>query len=134
MTGLARLVMCLKVRDEEDILADNLRYHAAQGVDAFIVTDNDSRDRTPEILEGYESAGLARVIRESGTHLLTEGHEWVTRMARLAATEHGRGLGDLRRRRRVLVAVGGNAARDPRRGPRPLRRADRPPNRVRRAA
>jgi hypothetical protein len=81
--------MTLKVRDEEDILADNLRFHLAQGVDFFVVTDNGSTDSTGEILEGYERAGLAEVTREPSADLHDRGHEWVTKMARAAATEHG---------------------------------------------
>ena len=81
--------MALKVRDEEDVIESVLRYHRAQGVDFFIVTDNASTDRTPEILERWTDAGLARVISEPSPELREHGHEWVTRMARLAATDHG---------------------------------------------
>ena len=44
--GRMKVVMALKVRDEEDVIEHNLRYHRAQGVDFFIVTDNGSVDRT----------------------------------------------------------------------------------------
>jgi hypothetical protein len=82
-----RLVMTLKVRDEADILEDNLRYHRALGVDFFVVTDNGSVDGTSEILERYVRAGLADVLRvETGT-LRDDEEDWTTRMARLAATE-----------------------------------------------
>ncbi len=81
--------MALKVRDEEDVLEHNLRFHRAQGVDFFIVTDNASVDGTPEILDRWVKAGLARVIDEPGDDMAVRGHEWVTRMAREAATEHG---------------------------------------------
>jgi|GraSoiStandDraft_4_1057263.scaffolds.fasta_scaffold38729_2 hypothetical protein len=84
-----KLVMALKVRDEEDILEHNLSYHRAQGVDFFIVTDNGSTDRTPEILRRWADAGLVKVIDEPGDDLARNGHEWITRMAREAATEHG---------------------------------------------
>jgi len=82
-----KLVMTLLVRDEEDILEANLEYHFAQGVEFVIATDHGSTDATPEILDRYEAQGLARVLR-------VEGHEHhqsrrVTRMARLAAVEHG---------------------------------------------
>jgi hypothetical protein len=83
-----RVVMTLKVRDEEDVLADNLRFHLAQGIDFFIVTDNGSTDSTPEILERYERAGLAAVTREPSADFHDMGQEWVTRMARAAASEH----------------------------------------------
>ena len=106
--GRPKLVMALKVRDEEDVLEQNLRYHRAQGVDFFVVTDNASTDRTPEILDRWARAGLAKVIHEPGDDLAANGHKWVTRMAREAATEHGGRLGDPRRRGRVLVALEGS--------------------------
>ena len=81
--------MTLKVRDEDDILADNLRFHLAQGVDFFVVTDNGSVDSTPEILARYQEAGLAQVTSEPSEDFHDLGREWVTRMAREAATEHG---------------------------------------------
>jgi hypothetical protein len=82
-----KLVMTLLVRDEEDILRDNLDFHLAQGVDEVIVTDNGSEDSTVEILREYEARGVVRVLLEP-----TDDYSqwrWVTRMARLAATEHG---------------------------------------------
>ena len=84
-----KLVMTLKVRDEEDVLADNLRFHHALGVDFFVVTDNGSVDGTPAILERYREAGLAHVISERSDDLRTHGAEWYTRMGRMAASELG---------------------------------------------
>jgi len=81
--------MALKVRDEGDILEANLRFHHALGVDHFVVTDNGSTDETPEILRRYVDAGLAHVINEPGTDLRERGADWLTQMARLAATELG---------------------------------------------
>jgi len=82
-----RLVMTLKVRDEEDVLESNLRYHRAQGVDFFVVTDNGSVDRTPDILRRYQEAGLLHLIEEPARDFEHRGRAWVTRMARMAATE-----------------------------------------------
>lgn len=82
-----RVVMTLLVRDEEDVLAANLDFHLAQGVDFVIATDNLSTDRTPEILRNYERRGVMRTIHEP-----TDDYSqaiWVTRMARLAAQEYG---------------------------------------------
>jgi Glycosyl transferase family 2 len=84
-----RLLMTFKVRDEDDIIADNLRFHRALGVDFFLVLDNGSVDRTPEILARYADAGLAHVVRDESDDLRTMGAEWYTRMARMAATEYG---------------------------------------------
>jgi hypothetical protein len=80
-----RLVMTLLIRDEEDIVRENLDYHLAQGVDKVIVTDNGSEDRTVEILRSYEERGTVRVVVEPSDDY-SQGR-WVTRMARLAATE-----------------------------------------------
>jgi hypothetical protein len=46
-----RLAMSLIVRDELEFIADNIRFHAAQGVDNFIVMDNGSHDGTRERLD-----------------------------------------------------------------------------------
>jgi Glycosyl transferase family 2 len=81
--------MVLIVRDEGDILEANLRYHHALGVDRFVVTDNGSQDETPEILRRYAEAGLAQVFDESGADYNRNERDWLTRMARAAATEHG---------------------------------------------
>ena len=52
-----------------------------------IATDNRSDDGTTEILERYERAGRLHLLREDGDDM--RQHEWVTRMARLAATDFG---------------------------------------------
>ncbi|MCA1690384.1 MAG: glycosyltransferase family 2 protein [Actinobacteria bacterium] len=82
-----RLVMTLVVRNEEEILETNLDYHFAQGVDFALVTDHDSTDGTPEILDRYAREGMVRVFTDRSA-----GHDQarrVTRMARIAAVEHG---------------------------------------------
>jgi hypothetical protein len=84
-----KLVMTYKVRDEEDVLEANLRFHVAQGIDFFVATDNGSTDRTPEILEAYRAAGLMHVLRDDDPAYFAQHGEWVTHMARLAATEFG---------------------------------------------
>jgi glycosyltransferase involved in cell wall biosynthesis len=82
-----KLVMTLLVRDEQDIVAEVLDYHLAQGVDEVIVTDNGSEDATLDILRAYEARGVVRVILEPSDDY-SQGR-WVTRMARMAATELG---------------------------------------------
>jgi len=85
-----RLIMAMKVRDEDDVLEANLRYHRAQGVDHFIVTDNGSTDGTLDILRRYQADGLLKLIEEPSTEdFRDQAHWWVTRMARLGATELG---------------------------------------------
>jgi hypothetical protein len=82
-----KLVMTLLVRNEADIVAANIEYHLAQGVDFVIVTDHGSEDGTSEILREYERVGVAKVIRDD-----EEGHHQsnrVTHMVEVARLTHG---------------------------------------------
>ena len=85
--GAMKLVMTLLVRDEADIVDEQIAFHLDAGVDFVVATDNRSQDGTTEILERYASEGHLHLIREPGEDLRQS--EWVTRMARLAATEFG---------------------------------------------
>ena len=78
--------MTLLVRDEADLVEDWLRYHLARGIDVVIATDHRSTDGTTDILRSYERDGRLVLLRERDDVLRQA--EWVTRMARLAATEH----------------------------------------------
>jgi hypothetical protein len=82
-----KLVMTLLVRDEADIVDAQIAFHLDAGIDLVVATDNRSEDGTTEILERYAREGHLRLIREPGDDLRQS--EWVTRMARLAATELG---------------------------------------------
>jgi hypothetical protein len=82
-----KLIMTLLVRDEADIVDAQIAYHLHAGVDLVVATDNRSEDATTEILERYARDGVLHLIREAGDDLRQS--EWVTRMARLAATDLG---------------------------------------------
>jgi hypothetical protein len=79
--------MTLLARNEADVVDAQIAFHLHAGVDHVIATDNASNDETPAILERYERAGHLQLLREPGDDMRQA--EWVTRMARLAATEHG---------------------------------------------
>ena len=102
-----KLVMTLRTRDQADIVEAVVAFHLNAGVDFVIATDHRSVDGTVEILESYAREGVLRLIRELGEDV--RGSKWRTRMARLAATEHGADW--------VLLSVG--------RGPCPERRRSR---------
>ena len=58
----ARVVMTLLVRNEQDVIVENILFHHRQGVDSFIVMDNAS-DATVEIVrELAHSTRLSCVI------------------------------------------------------------------------
>jgi hypothetical protein len=82
-----KLVLTILVRDEADIVDANLAYHLSRGVDFVVATDNNSRDGTLEILEEYRRMGCLQLIREPANDYAQSA--WVTRMAHIAATEHG---------------------------------------------
>jgi hypothetical protein len=81
------LVMTLLARDEADVIEQWLAFHLNAGADFVVATDNNSVDGTTDVLERYAREGHLRLIREPGDDL--RQNEWVTRMARLASTEHG---------------------------------------------
>ncbi|SFS14128.1 Glycosyl transferase family 2 [Agrococcus baldri] len=80
-------VLTLMVRDEADIIAAMLEHHLAHGIDRILVTDNGSVDGTREILDAY--ARVAPVTVFDDLEHRKQQSEVVTRMARLAAAEHG---------------------------------------------
>lgn len=82
-----KLVLTLRSRDEEDVIEANIAYHLERGVDLLIVTDNGSVDGTLEVLERYRREGHLHLIHEPASEYAAE--EWITRMARLAATDFG---------------------------------------------
>lgn len=81
-----RVIMTLLVKDEETLLEHNLRFHHAMGVDGFIITDNNSADATPAIIERYRQMGwVLAVIHETGTDYRQK--QWVDRMIDVARRE-----------------------------------------------
>lgn len=82
-----RLIMTLLVKNEEDLLEGNLLFHKSMGVDGFIITDNNSSDRTPEIIQKYKKKGwILDVIVEKATNY--EQKKWVDRMVWKAKSEY----------------------------------------------
>ncbi len=82
-----KVVMTLLARDEADIVDAWLAFHLNAGADFIVATDNRSEDGTTDILERYAREGHVHLLREPGEDLRQD--EWVTRMARMAASEFG---------------------------------------------
>ncbi len=81
------VVLCLVIRDEVDLIRTHLEYHFRRGVDLVLATDHRSVDGTSAVLHAYERAGRLRLFREDGEAF--DQATWSTRMARLAAVDHG---------------------------------------------
>ncbi len=77
--------MTLLVRDEQDILRENLDFHLANGVDEIILMDNRSVDGTADIAREYERAGFLHYVFQPQDDY-SQGR-WVTQMARRAVDE-----------------------------------------------
>ncbi len=85
LTPSPYIVMTILVRNEEDVLEQNLLFHKAMGVDAFIITDNNSTDGTLEIIRKFQRKGWVKeVILEKGTN--HDQKVWVDRMVWKAKT------------------------------------------------
>ena len=82
-----KLVLTLLCRDSEDVVDAHLAFHLNAGVDFVIATDHRSADGTTAVLERYAREGHLHLIREESEEFRQS--EWVTRMARLAATDFG---------------------------------------------
>ena len=80
------LAMTLLVRDEEDIISENIEYHKAQGVDVFIIMDNLSRDKTTDIVRKHRDTTNIELINQIDDDY--DQSKWVTEMARLAYTNY----------------------------------------------
>jgi hypothetical protein len=81
-----KIVMTLLARNEEELLDAHLAFHRAAGVDLVLAIDNASDDATPEIFKTHARDGFVNVTYEAGD---LKQADWVTRLARQAATEFG---------------------------------------------
>lgn len=74
-----RLAMTILVRDEIDVIEENIRFHASIGVDKFVVTDNSSKDGTREVLDLLSKVFDLTVFDEPS--LSIDQDLWVSGMA-----------------------------------------------------
>jgi len=74
-----KIGMSILVRDEVDIIEQNIRFHAAQGISQFAVTDNGSVDGTRELLDELSSEFPIKVFDQPVQTI--DQDLWVTEMA-----------------------------------------------------
>lgn len=83
---LSKLIMTLLVKNEVDIIKDNIDFHLSHGVDFIIATDNNSTDGTRDILSEYEKEGKLLLIDEKGDD--KSQAKWNNKMARIAIDQY----------------------------------------------
>lgn len=71
--------MTILVKNEADIIEDNIRFHASQGVDCFAVMDNGSDDGTREILQRLSSEFDLHIIDQPEQNY--QQARWMTQLA-----------------------------------------------------
>ena len=76
------LFMTLLVRNEQDVLMENILYHLEQGVDHFLITDNLSTDKTKDIIDDFVKKGVATYIYQNENNY--NQAIWVSKMAQMA--------------------------------------------------
>ena len=82
-----RLTMTMLIKNEADIIADNIHVHAKLGVDSFVVMNHGSDDGTRDVLETlskqYDMTIIDRFVDDY------QQSNWKTEMARVARKKHG---------------------------------------------
>lgn len=81
------LTMNLLIKDEADIIEENIRVHAALGVDSFVVMDNGSTDGTLDIIRRLADEFKITLIERPT--LDYQQSNWKTEMARIARRTYG---------------------------------------------
>ncbi len=86
-SGPIRLAMAMQVKDEVDIVKNNIVYHANKGCDAFFIVDNASTDGTREVLEELSKEYDLTIVDD-----LTPDHNQSQNMTMLTLLAQKRGF------------------------------------------
>jgi hypothetical protein len=81
------LIMSILVRDEADIIGENLEWHRRQGVDRFVVIDHGSTDGTTEILKDFAQRFPLDLMRRDDP--VVQQAVWTREMIRKARRQYG---------------------------------------------
>lgn len=81
-----KVVMTLLCRNEEDIIAENILFHLAHGIDHLVITDNGSEDATVERIAAFLDTGRITLLHEDRYD--HDQATWVSRMAEIAVKHY----------------------------------------------
>jgi len=77
-----KISMVMMVKNEDDIIEENIRFHAALGVDNFVIMDNGSTDNTYEILKNLQKE--FDITLERNFSKAYKQKQWMTALAKKA--------------------------------------------------
>ncbi|WP_457564443.1 glycosyltransferase family 2 protein [Caminibacter sp.] len=80
-----KISMVILVKNEEDVIAKNIEFHAKIGVDSFVIMDNNSDDATPEILKELSQKYEMTIIHEKGPYAQSK---FMTRLNKIAKQKY----------------------------------------------
>ena len=80
-----KISMVILVKNEEDIIEKNIRFHAKLGVDNFVVMDNNSQDATRDILNELSKEIEMTIIDETGPYAQSK---FMTRLNKIAKKKY----------------------------------------------
>lgn len=80
-----KLVMTMLIKNEADIIGQNLDFHAAMGVDHFIIMDHGSSDATLDLIAARDQGQISLYHQPDPGYYQAK---WVTMMAQQAAAQH----------------------------------------------
>jgi hypothetical protein len=80
-----KLSMVILVKNEEDIIEKNIRFHSALGVDNFVIMDNNSEDNTRDILSSLKNEFEITIIDEKGPYAQSK---FMTKLNKIAKKKY----------------------------------------------
>ncbi len=77
-----KISMVILVKNEEDIIEKNIRFHSKIGVDNFVILDNGSTDNTTDILKSLQKE--YEIVLDYNPSKAYKQKEWMTKLAKKA--------------------------------------------------
>ena len=77
-----KISMVMMVKNEEDVIEENIRFHSKIGVDNFVILDNGSTDNTTDILKALQKE--YEIVLDYNPSKAYKQKEWMTRLAKKA--------------------------------------------------
>lgn len=84
-----KIVMIIICKNEEDVIAENIRFHKIMGIEHFVVMDNGSTDKTREILQSFQDLNIVNLIIFDNPSQKFEKKKWIWQLVKFAQKNLG---------------------------------------------